>query len=98
MIQSSFCLTDEERRDPAIPVIQDVPDIEPQQPQPPGVVLPPWLPIVVPESLQEASRQENKTREDRPPKTAFRGGRWLADTKKRCPLCHNKSTYTGRNV
>ena len=101
MIHATFSLTPEERTDPAHPVIQHVPDIQPQpqQPDQPAVAIPPWLPIRVPDSVIGATRQENKTaRADRPPLSAFLGGRWLSTIKKKCSFCHGSATYSGKNL
>ena len=65
------------------PQNDDQPQID-DQPQP-QAVLPPWFPLVVPDAVPGAIRNDPKF-ELVPTETPFLGGRWLDSTRQRCKL------------
>ena len=97
MLDTTFVLTPAERGELLQPPPQGNIDQQPQideQPQP-QAAHPPWLPLVVPDAVPGAHRDDPKF-VLRPNEHQFLGGRWLDSARQRCKMCPSRRNWSGR--
>ena len=97
MLDTTFVLTPAERGEVLQPPPQGNIDQQPQideQPHP-QAAHPPWLPLVVPDAVPGAHRDDPKF-VPRPNEHQFLGGRWLDSTRQICKMCPARRNWSGK--